>query len=42
VGAIWMGTKQGVNEISQMVTQKMNVQKWKESLLLDDFDFSVL
>ena len=42
VGAIWMGTKQGVNEISQMVTQRMNVQKWKDSLLQDDFDFSVL
>jgi nitrite reductase (NADH) large subunit len=42
VGAIWMGTKQGVNEISRMVTQKMNVQKWKDSLLRDDFDFTVL
>lgn len=42
VGAIWMGTKQGVNEISQMVTQKMDVSKWKDALLQDDFDFSLL
>ncbi len=42
VGAIWLGTKKGVNEISRAITQKINVEKWKDSLLEDDFDFSVL
>lgn len=42
VGAIWMGTRKGVNEICRLVTQKVSVEKWKDSLLEDDFDFSVL
>ena len=42
IGAIWMGTKEGVNEINRLISQKTNVEKWKESLLKDDFDFSVL
>lgn len=41
-GAIWMGTKKGVKEISQIISQKKNVEKWKDSLLDDSFDFSVL
>lgn len=42
VGAIWMGTKKGVTEISRAVTEKQNVTKWKGSLLEDNFDFSLL
>ena len=42
VGAIWMGTKHNVNEISRLILQQVTVEKWKESLLDDDFDFSVL
>lgn len=42
IGAIWMGTKKGVNEISNIIAQKKNIEKWKASLLEDDFDFSVL
>ncbi len=41
VGAIWMGTKKGISEIERLITQKINVEKWKRSLLEDDFDFSV-
>jgi len=41
-GAIWMGTKQGVNDISRMVTRNADVEKWKNQLLDDDFDFSLL
>jgi nitrite reductase (NADH) large subunit len=42
VGAIWMGTKEGVNGISRAVTQKLNVKQWKQSILEDHFDFSLL
>ncbi len=42
VGAIWMGTKKGVNEISRIISQKINIEKHKISLLKDDFDYSVL
>jgi nitrite reductase (NADH) large subunit len=42
VGAIWMGTKQNINDISRIVLQKIDVGKWKDSLMEDDFDFSVL
>jgi len=42
VGSIWMGTKEGVNEISRLISQKTNIKKWKESILKDNFDFSVL
>jgi nitrite reductase (NADH) large subunit len=42
VGAIWIGTKNGVNGISRAVTQKLNVGRWKHSLLEDNFDFTVL
>jgi nitrite reductase (NADH) large subunit len=41
-GAIWMGTKNGVNGISRAVAQKLNVEKWKHALLDDNFDFSIL
>ena len=40
VGGIWMGTKKGAGNISRAVTQKKDVEKWKESILKDDFDFS--
>lgn len=42
VGAIWMGTKKGVNDISLAVSKKTRVGIWKTSLLEDDFDFSFL
>jgi len=42
VGAIWMGTKKGIDQINRIISQKANVEKWKDSLLEDDFDFSVL
>jgi nitrite reductase (NADH) large subunit len=42
VGAIWMGTKKNVNEVNRLILQQIDVEKWKESLLEDDFDFSVL
>lgn len=42
VGAIWMGTKKGVNEIIRVISQKINIEKHKISLLEDDFDYSVL
>jgi nitrite reductase (NADH) large subunit len=42
VGAIWMGTKKGVNEVSRIITERINVERWKDSLLEDDFDFHLL
>lgn len=42
VGAIWMGTKKGVNEISRIISGRINVERWKDSLLEDDFDFYLL
>jgi len=41
-GLISMGTKKGVSEIGRLISQKTNVEKWKHSLLDDDFDFSLL
>ena len=42
VGAIWMGTKKGVNEITRAVTAKIKVSRYINTLLDDSFDFSVL
>jgi nitrite reductase (NADH) large subunit len=42
VGAIWMGTKEKVNDVNRLILQKIDVEKWKSSLLEDDFDFSIL
>ena len=42
VGAIWLGTKKGVSEINRIISQRINVEKHKGSLLEDDFDYSVL
>jgi len=42
VGAIWMGTKKGMDQVGRLITQKIKVTKWKRSLLEDDFDFSVI
>jgi len=41
-GAIWMGTKKGIGEISRLIAEKRNVEKWKDSLLEDDFDYSMV
>jgi nitrite reductase (NADH) large subunit len=42
VGAIWMGTKDNVNHMNRIILQQIDVGKWKEKLLEDDFDFSML
>jgi NAD(P)H-nitrite reductase large subunit len=42
VGAIWMGTKKGTNEIARAVMAKAKVNQWISTLLEDSFDFSVL
>lgn len=42
IGAIWMGTKEKINDINRLILQQIDVGKWKGSLLEDDFDFSVL
>ncbi len=42
VGAIWMGTKEGFNEINRLILYNTNVEKWKNSILEDDFDYSVI
>lgn len=42
VGAVWLGTKKGINEINRVISQKVNIEKWEDSILQDDFDFSVL
>ena len=40
VGAIWMGTKKGVPEINRLVALNKNVDRWKDGLLEDTFDWS--
>lgn len=42
VGAIWMGTRKGVNEIVRAVGSRLKVNRFTEHLLDDSFDFSVL
>jgi len=42
VGAIWMGTKQGISQISKAIAQGTDIKKWKKSILEEDFDFSLL
>ncbi|MFW6129037.1 MAG: NAD(P)/FAD-dependent oxidoreductase [Candidatus Aminicenantaceae bacterium] len=42
VGAIWLGTKEGANQINRLITQKVDISKWKDSILEDDFDFSII
>ena len=42
VGAIWMGIKEGVSDISRIIKLKANISKWKEAILEDGFDFSVI
>jgi nitrite reductase (NADH) large subunit len=42
VGAIWMGTRENVNEINRLIIQQNDVEEWKNALLDEDFDFSVL
>ncbi len=42
IGAIWIGTKDKVNDINRLILQQIEVEKWKSSLLEDDFDFSIL
>ena len=40
VGAIWMGTKKGVAEVSRLVSLNKNVGHRKNDLLEDEFDWS--
>jgi len=42
VGAIWMGTKEGVSDILRVITKKANVNEWREALLEDQFDYSLI
>jgi len=42
VGAIWMGTRENVNEINRLILQQIDIEQWKGSLMDEDFDFSVL
>ena len=42
VGAIWLGAKSGVNGITRAVNQKANLEKWKNDLFDESFDFSLL
>jgi nitrite reductase (NADH) large subunit len=42
VGAIWMGTRNGVDGITRAVMKKANVARWKDDLFQETFDFSVL
>jgi nitrite reductase (NADH) large subunit len=42
VGAVWMGTKKGTNEIARAMMAKTKVNQWINTLLEDSFDFSVL
>ncbi len=42
VGAIWLGTKTGVPGITRAVLQNADVGKWKNDLLNEDFDFSLI
>jgi len=42
IGALWVGTKHGVDHISRIISEKKNVEKWKDSILKDDFDFTRL
>jgi nitrite reductase (NADH) large subunit len=42
VGAIWMGTRENVNEINRLILQQIDIEEWKGSLLDEEFDFSVL
>lgn len=42
VGAIWMGTKTGLNGITRAVQQNADLRKWKSDILNDSFDFSVI
>jgi nitrite reductase (NADH) large subunit len=41
-GAVWMGTRKGAVEITRLAASGKNIDKWKASLLEDDFDFSSL
>ncbi|MGA2533583.1 MAG: FAD-dependent oxidoreductase [Candidatus Aminicenantales bacterium] len=40
VGAIWMGTKKGVAEVSRLVSMNKNVGHRKNDLLEDEFDWT--
>lgn len=40
VGAIWMGTKEGVSQVTRAMLQKTDVSAWRTALLEDGFDFS--
>jgi len=42
IGALWIGTKNGVDHISRVISEKKSVEKWKDSILKDDFDFTLL
>ena len=42
VGAIWLGTKRGVPEISRLIQSGKNIERFKDEILEENFDFSRL
>ncbi|MFQ6083349.1 MAG: NAD(P)/FAD-dependent oxidoreductase [Candidatus Aminicenantia bacterium] len=42
VGAIFLGDKKGINSISQLINEKIPVEKYKDQILEDDFDFKII
>jgi NAD(P)H-nitrite reductase large subunit len=40
VGAIWIGTKEGVSQVTRATLHKTDVSAWKAGLLEEGFDFS--
>ncbi|MBU4493725.1 MAG: FAD-dependent oxidoreductase [Acidobacteria bacterium] len=42
IGAIWMGTKQGIGEINRLIAAGTSIEQWKNDILHEDFDFSVI
>lgn len=42
VGAIWMGTKQGLVDINRLSSSGSSVEKWKHQILDENFDFSII
>ncbi|MGC8892658.1 MAG: hypothetical protein ACP5P6_08690, partial [Candidatus Saccharicenans sp.] len=42
IGAIWLGTKKGVQDISQAIQLHKNIDSFKKDILEENFDFSQL
>jgi nitrite reductase (NADH) large subunit len=42
VGAIWMGTKKNVQEVARLIQTGLDISRFKEDILEDEFDFSLI